>query len=78
MALDPKRAGEIALLHLTQQFEREGFNLTPEKLKRELKNQAKKLGITPGEMAGFARIFVENDYAKKIAILNEIEKSGEE
>jgi len=58
MELSEERIGRIALLILQQKIERDGFEIKPKDVKRQMTNNAKDLGISVSEMAAFTKIVV--------------------
>jgi hypothetical protein len=78
MALTKERVGEIAWLALQRKYEDEGFTMKPNEIKRDIANEAKKLGIPPYELAQFAKLLIEAVYKKTIGVLDTVkEQSGE-
>jgi hypothetical protein len=69
MVLSESRINEIAFRMLKIKMEREGINLNPKEVKREITNEAKNLGVTPQELAEFAKLIYTSAYRKVMAEL---------
>jgi hypothetical protein len=73
MALTKDRIGEIAVQALQRQMEQNGnISLNPKEVKRQIANEAKSLGISPRDMAEFAKVVYKTAYDKVMAELDTI------
>lgn len=63
MAMSKKRMGEIALLYLKKKLRREGLTLKPN-MQREVRNEAKLLGISSKEASEFLEILATELFVK--------------
>lgn len=73
MALTKERIGEIAVQALQRQMEQNGnISLNPKEVKRQIANEAKTLGISPRDMAEFAKMVYKTAYDKVMAELDTI------
>ncbi len=75
MALTQERIGQIAMLAIKKKANDDGIRLNPNNIKRDINNEAKKLGITAFEMAEFAKVVIKQAYDETIAELDSICKS---
>lgn len=64
MALTQERIGQIAMAALKQKMGEEGggLRLNPKTVKRQVSNEAKSLGVSPGEAAEFVMILIKEAY----------------
>lgn len=72
MALTEERAGQIAMIALQMKMEEGGIRLIPKEIKRDMINEAKKLGISAPELAQFVKIAITKAFNKTIAELDSI------
>jgi hypothetical protein len=70
MVLSREKVGQIALRVLQQKMELDGIRLNPKELKREIHNEAKKFGITPQELAEFAKLIYKTAFDKTMTELD--------
>lgn len=77
MALSQERANELAMQVLQDKIERSGdLKLIPSEIKRNVHNSAKKMNVSPQEVAGLIKIVLEKAYLKTVAELDAIINSG--
>lgn len=72
MALSKERLGEIALFALQLQLEEKGLRLDPREIKRDLHNEAKKLGVPIQEFAEMVRAVYKTAYERTMAAIDEV------
>ena len=72
MLISKERLGEIALMGFYAQVCRDGLKLAPKEIKREIHNEAKKMGISSAELAEVAKLFYKKAYEETMAQLEEI------
>jgi hypothetical protein len=78
MTLTTEKIGQIAVLALQSKMEESGLNLNPKTIKREIANEAKKLGIPAHELAEFAKIMLKSAFDKTMAELDSIKAPQDE
>jgi hypothetical protein len=71
--LTQERIGQIAVILLQNKMETAGqIVLNPQEIKRDITNNARKIGIAPAEAAEFAKIIIKVAYDKTIATLDTV------
>jgi len=65
-----ERMGEIALLYVKRKVRRDSVSMDPEKIRREIGNTAKDLGISIGEATHFVREILSEAFYEVIEGLN--------
>jgi len=58
MALTKERKGELAWIFLKEKVGKQGIRLSPNEFKREIGNEAKKMGVDVEEAVDFIELFV--------------------
>ena len=76
MALTPERTGQIALLILQEKMLKEGINLQPKEVRRDVINNANKFGVSFSEMADFYRFILNIAYQRTMQELGMLPSSG--
>jgi hypothetical protein len=74
--LSKERQGELAMIALLEEKTSNGIMLKPKEVKREIKNAAKRVGISEKEVAEFYKIVLESVYQRTVLELDAIIKSG--
>lgn len=75
--LSKERKGEIALIAFLAKKREEGATLKPREIKRQVLNEAKKIGVPPCDAACFAKIVLEKIYNEAIDEINSIFEKDE-
>ena len=72
MALTSERVGQIAMIAFQSRKEEEGVRLNPKQIRRDISNEARKLGIPVHEAAQFVQLMFREAYDKTMAELDEL------
>lgn len=72
MALPEQRLNEIATMRLVLYYRENGVMLRPGEVKREIHNMAKKLGVTPQEVAECARFIYSKIFEETMEVVDSI------
>lgn len=60
MRITKERLGELALIFAIEKMATDGITLKPKEAKREIANLAKKMGVSPEEVAEFMLYILEH------------------
>lgn len=70
--LSKERMGEIALIVLLSKVRRDGITFKPEEIRRQILNEAKKLGLEKVEAALFAKAVATEIFKESMAKIDSI------
>lgn len=72
MALSEQRQNELAMARLLLHYRENGVTLHPSEVKRSIHNMAKKLGVSPQEVAESSKIIYKMMYEETIEVVDSI------